>query len=73
MSTPIEDFFSLYDLEKESGIRIDALRKAAREGRLKTVQVGGPTGPHLATMADFQKFREVFRKNSRFRERSSSE
>ena len=43
----IENYVDLYEVEKQTKVRVDTLRKWARQGKLKTIRVGGKQGPHL--------------------------
>ena len=56
MSTLISEYIDLQECERRSGIRIDALRRAAREGKLSTTRVAGRFGPHLVLPADLEAF-----------------
>ena len=56
MQQPLSEWLDLHEAEKTTGIRADALRKAARAGKLRTVRVAGPRGPHLVHKDDLEAF-----------------
>ena len=56
MQQPLSEWLDLHEAEKTTGIRADALRKAARAGTLRTVRVAGPRGPHLVHKDDLEAF-----------------
>ena len=54
MQQPLSEWLDLLEAERTTGIRADALRKAARSGKLRTVRVAGPRGPHLVHKDDLR-------------------
>ena len=56
MDTPLSEYLDFSQIEKKYGIRVDALRPAARLGRLKTTQVGGQFGCHLVLAEDVEAY-----------------
>ena len=56
MNTPLSEYLDFSQIEKKYGIRVDALRRAARLGRLKTTQVGGQFGCHLVLAEDVEAY-----------------
>mgnify|MGYP001208413915 CR=1 FL=1 len=63
MSIPISEYIDLQEAERRSGIRIDALRRNARAGKLRTTRVGGTFGPHLVLPADLEAFLKLHASN----------
>ena len=56
MQQPLSEWLDLHEAEKTIGTKADALRKAARAGKLRTVRVAGPRGPHLVHKDDLEAF-----------------
>ena len=56
MNTPLSEYLDFSQIEKKYGLRVDALRRAARLGRLKTTQVGGQFGCHFVLVKDVEAY-----------------
>ena len=64
----ISEYLDFKTIGMRYGLSIDALRRAARLGRLKTTQVGGPFGAHLCLEEDVDQWLKEYpngRKNQR--------
>ena len=55
-----DEFVDFKAIEQEHGVRVDVLRRAARTGRLKTIQVGGEFGAHLVLKEDLKQYLKEF-------------
>ena len=64
MSNTIENFLDLQEIESVYKIRVDLLRKAARQGLLRTIRVGGKQGPHLVHRDDLEVFLNTYREKN---------
>ena len=56
MDTPLSEYLDFSQIEKKYGLRVHALRRAARLGRLKTTQVSGQFGCHLVLAKDVEAY-----------------
>ena len=56
MQQPLSERLDLHEAEKTTDIRAESLRTAARAGKLRTVHIAGPCGPHLVHKDDLEAF-----------------
>ncbi len=71
MKTPLEEYLDFSQIEQKYGLRVDSLRRAARLGRLKTTQVGGQFGCHLALAEDVEAYLREFPDGKRQKSRTT--
>ena len=57
--SPIADYLDLFEVEKLTNIRVDKLRKMARNGEMKAIRIGGNRGPWLLHTSELKKLIDI--------------
>jgi excisionase family DNA binding protein len=58
-SSSITDYLDLSEVEKLTNIRVDKLRKMARNGEMNAVRIGGTRGPWLMHTSELKKLIDI--------------